>query len=92
NQPNATADQLLDRLTSTFEGLSLLKLTLYRYLNDLWILSLKKVQLGPLERNNLERIQARKKWVEKIKDMSLDYMSNCIFIDEAGFNANLRRI
>ncbi|KAI8646643.1 hypothetical protein BD408DRAFT_318989, partial [Parasitella parasitica] len=90
-QPTATADQLLDRLTSTFEGLSLSKPTLYRYLNDLWILSLKKVQLEPLERNTPERIQARKKWVEEMKNMGVDYMSNCVFIDEAGFNANLRR-
>ncbi|KAL0080019.1 hypothetical protein J3Q64DRAFT_1680391, partial [Phycomyces blakesleeanus] len=34
-QPTATADQLLGRLTSTFEGLSLSKPTLYCYLNDL---------------------------------------------------------
>lgn len=86
-QPTATAD----RLTSTFEGLSLSKPTLYRYLNDLWILSLKKVQLEPLERNTPERIQARKKWMEEMKSMGVDYMNNCVFIDEAGFNANLRR-
>ena len=48
-RPTATADQLLDQLTSTFEGLSLSKPTLYRYLNSLCILSLKKVQLESLE-------------------------------------------
>ncbi|KAI9254709.1 hypothetical protein EDC94DRAFT_678790 [Helicostylum pulchrum] len=90
-QPTATAEQLLDRLTSTFEGLSLSKSTLYCYLNDLWILSLKKAQLEPLERNTPERIQARKKWIEEMKSMGVDYMNNCVFIDEAGFNANLRR-
>lgn len=90
-QPTATADQLLERLTSTFEGLSLSKPTLYRYLNELWFLTLKKVQLEPLERNTPEKIQARKKWVEEIKSMGVDYMNNCVFIDEAGFNANLRR-
>ena len=82
-QPTSTADQLLDRWTGTFEDLSLSKPTLYRYLNNLWFFTLKKVQLEPSERNTPERIQARKKWVEEIKSMGVDYMNNCVFIDEA---------
>lgn len=58
---------------------------------DLWIFSLKRVQLEPEERNAPERIQARKVWVEEALAMGVDYMNNCVFIDEAGFNANLRR-
>ncbi|KAI8335280.1 hypothetical protein EDC96DRAFT_524804 [Choanephora cucurbitarum] len=54
-------------------------------------MSLKQVQLKPLERNRPEGIQARKRWVEERKHMDLHYMSNCVFIDEAGLNANLRR-
>ncbi|KAI8088610.1 hypothetical protein BDF21DRAFT_334380, partial [Thamnidium elegans] len=85
-QPTATAEQLLDQLTSTFEGLSLSKPTLYRYLNDLWFFTLKRIQPEPSERNSTERIQARKKWMEEIKSIDVDYMNNCVFID----GANLR--
>lgn len=44
-----------------------------------------------MERNTPERIQAKKEWIEKLTDMGVNYMNNCVFIDEAGFNSNLRR-
>ncbi|GAA5803518.1 hypothetical protein HPULCUR_009000 [Helicostylum pulchrum] len=81
----------MDQLTSNFEDLSLSKRTVYRYLADLWIFTLKGVQLEPVERNTPERILARKEWVEGLRDTDVDYMRNCVFIDEADFNANLRR-
>ncbi|KAG1344247.1 hypothetical protein G6F62_004549 [Rhizopus arrhizus] len=90
-KPTATVEQLMDQLTSNFEDLSLSKRTVYRYLADLWIFTLKGVQLEPVERNTPERILARKEWVEGLRDTDVDYMRNCVFIDEAGFNANLRR-
>lgn len=50
-------------------------------------------QEGPIGagRDTPERIQARKQWVEMVKEMSVDYMNNSVFIDESGLNANLRR-
>lgn len=81
----------MDKLNSSFSELTISKRTLYRYMADLWIFSLKRVQLEPEERNAPERIQARKVWVEEALAMGVDYMNNCVFIDEAGFNANLRR-
>ncbi|KAI7868545.1 hypothetical protein BDF14DRAFT_1694770, partial [Spinellus fusiger] len=61
-QPTSTIDQLMDRLNSSFSELTISKRTLYRYMADLWIFSLKKVQLEPEERNAPEKIQARKEW------------------------------
>lgn len=81
----------MDKLNSSFSELTISKRTLYRYMADLWIFSLKRAQLEPEERNAPERIQARKVWVEEALAMGVDYMNNCVFIDEAGFNANLRR-
>jgi len=90
-QPTATIEQLMDQLTSSFEGLSLSKRTVYRYLADLWIFTLKGIQLELVKRSSPERILARKEWVEGLGDTDVDYMIKCVFIDEAGFNANLRR-
>ncbi|KAI8875291.1 hypothetical protein K501DRAFT_202916 [Backusella circina FSU 941] len=87
----ATIDQLMDQMTSSFKDLIISKRTLYRYMADLWIFTIKKVQLEPVERNTPERIQTRKEWVRMVKELRVDYMINCVFIDESGFNANLRR-
>jgi hypothetical protein len=57
---------------------------------DLWIFTIKKVQWEPVERNTPERIQTRKEWVEMVIELGVDYMSNSVFIDESGFNTNLR--
>jgi transposase len=89
--PTAIIDQLMDQMTSSFKDLIISKRTLYRYMADLWIFTIKKVQLEPVERNTPERIQTRKEWVEMVKELGVDYTSNCVFIDESGFNANLRR-
>ncbi|KAI7869254.1 uncharacterized protein EV154DRAFT_403270, partial [Mucor mucedo] len=52
---------------------------------------LKRVKLEPEERNVSDRIQARKEWVDEAIAMGVDYMNNCILIDEVGFNADLRK-
>ena len=44
-QPTSTIDQLMDRLNSSFSELTISKRTLYRYMADRWIFSLKRVQL-----------------------------------------------
>ncbi|KAG0182695.1 hypothetical protein DFQ29_002825 [Apophysomyces sp. BC1021] len=85
--PTATMDQM----TNNFEDPSISRRALYRYMADLWIFTLKRVQLEPVERSTPQKIQIRKEWVEKAKELDIDYMHNSIAIDESGFNANLRR-
>ncbi|KAG2213441.1 hypothetical protein INT47_009115 [Mucor saturninus] len=82
--PTATIDQLMDQMTSSFKDSIISKRTLYSYMSDLWIFTVKKVQLDPVERNTPERIQTRKEWVEMVKELGVDYMSNCVFINESG--------
>ncbi|CAO3673298.1 unnamed protein product [Rhizopus stolonifer] len=89
--PTATIDQLMDQMNNSFEDLAILKRTLYRYMSVLWIFTLKKVQLEPVERNIPERIQARKQWEEMMKEMGVNYINNSVFIDESEFNVNLRK-
>ncbi|CEP10864.1 hypothetical protein, partial, partial [Parasitella parasitica] len=82
---------LMDQMTISFKDLSISKRTPYRYMADLWIFTIKKVQLELVERNAPEKIQTRKEWVEMVIELGVDYMSNSVFIDKSGFNANLRR-
>ncbi|KAI8093947.1 hypothetical protein BDF21DRAFT_394432 [Thamnidium elegans] len=90
-QPTSTIDQLMEQLNTSFDDLMISKRTLYRYMADLWLFSLKRIQMEPEKRNSSEKIQQRKEWVIAAQVMGVDYMTNCVFIDEAGFNANLRR-
>ncbi|KAG2232257.1 hypothetical protein INT48_001542 [Thamnidium elegans] len=89
--PTSTIDQLMEQLNTSFDDLMISKRTLYRYMADLWLFSLKRIQMEPEKRNSSEKIQQRKEWVIAAQVMGVDYMTNCVFIDEAGFNANLRR-
>ncbi|CEI96709.1 hypothetical protein RMCBS344292_10866 [Rhizopus microsporus] len=87
----ATMDQLTKELTEYFENLKLLKATLHHYMAGLWELSFKKANLEPIERNSPAKIQARVDWIEKWYSTEMDYMTNCVFIDETAFHVNLRR-
>ncbi|KAI9256247.1 hypothetical protein BY458DRAFT_519485 [Sporodiniella umbellata] len=68
----------MDQMTSSFKNLIISKGTLYRYMADLWIFTIEKAQLEPVERSTSERIQTRKVWVERVKKLGVDYMSNCV--------------
>ncbi|EIE80821.1 hypothetical protein RO3G_05526 [Rhizopus delemar RA 99-880] len=54
-------------------------------------ISCKRAHFQPEERNNLEKIQLRYDWVKHWESTDLDFESNCVFIDEAGFHINMKR-
>jgi hypothetical protein len=41
-------------------------------------------------RNSEATLIKRKEWVEKWSQTDMDYMSNCIFVDESAFDINMR--
>lgn len=50
----------MEQLNTSFDDLAISKRTLYRYMADLWLFSLKRAQMNPEERNSSEKIQQRK--------------------------------
>ncbi|EIE79019.1 hypothetical protein RO3G_03724 [Rhizopus delemar RA 99-880] len=54
-------------------------------------LSLKKARLQPIDRNSEEKIQERLDWVRKWEKTDMDFMKNCVFLDESAFHINLKR-
>ncbi|CEP09554.1 hypothetical protein [Parasitella parasitica] len=76
-EPALVLDQMMDSLTPEFIDLEISKTALAYFHSD--------------ERNCLEKITARKEWVEKWMATDMDYMSNCVFIDEAAFHINMKR-
>ncbi|CEI89974.1 hypothetical protein RMCBS344292_04310 [Rhizopus microsporus] len=89
--PSVTIDQAMDSLTNQFEDLKVSKQTVRDFMVNECALSFKKVYFYPTERNSLEKIQQRYEWVINWSKTDLDYQSNCVFIDEAAFNVNLKR-
>ncbi|CEI96154.1 hypothetical protein RMCBS344292_10321 [Rhizopus microsporus] len=60
------------------------------HLRNSMLITIKKPTFNPKVRNSENNLQTRYEWFMKWKDSDLDYTKNCVFIDEAGFNINVR--
>lgn len=58
--------------------------------NSQYNLSFKKITLYPAPRNDSTKIAKRIEWVEEKSKADMDYLENCIFVDESGFDSNMR--
>lgn len=54
-------------------------------------LSIKVFTRHPVARNSKATLEARAKWVEEWLQKGMLFMQNCVFIDEAGSDINIRR-
>lgn len=90
-QPSLVLDQIMDSLTNQFTGLQISKTGLYTFVTKNCRISLKRAHFHSVERNSPEKIENRFNWVSKWNETDLDYMSNCVFIDEAAFHINMKR-
>lgn len=46
----------------------------------------------PAARNNSKTLEARVKFVEEWVQKGMLYMQSCVFLDESGFDINMRRL
>lgn len=53
-------------------------------------LSIKVVTRHPAARNSNKTLEARAKFVEEWPTKGMDFMKNCVFLDESGFDINMR--
>lgn len=91
-EPALVLDQMMERsLTASFSDLKISKTALYNFVTNECKISLKRAHFHSVDRNSPEKIKARKEWVEKWMNTDVDYMSNCVFIDEAAFHINMKR-
>ncbi|GAA5816026.1 hypothetical protein MFLAVUS_009548 [Mucor flavus] len=52
---------------------------------------MKRVTLQPVSRNSPEILEARYTWThEWAINSGMNHVENCVFVDEAGFNINMR--
>ncbi|CAO3664956.1 unnamed protein product [Rhizopus stolonifer] len=91
NYPQATKHDAAESLTEAFEGFSLKETAVGNFVLHECNLTMKRVTLQPLSRNSPENLEARYKWTnEWAINSDMKYLENCVFMDEAGFNINMR--
>lgn len=90
NLPQARVLDAMESLTQKFSDLTVKKSTVYNFLKDECNLSFKKLTRLPVARNNSDKIQARKDWVIKWTATDMNYLENCVFVDESAFDINMR--
>ncbi|KAG7834541.1 hypothetical protein KL943_002925 [Ogataea angusta] len=82
-------DELLDELTARFEGLKLSKTGLRKQLNDMNF-KYQRLSKHAENRNSPATIAYRQKWIDYLDQSGANYTRNCVFIDEAGFDENMK--
>lgn len=91
DNPSAVLDQVVDGLTQQFEGLKIQKSAVHKFMTGECNITFKKAHFHALARNNDVNIEKRYNWILQWRNSDMDYMKNCVFIDESGFHINLRR-
>ncbi|KAI8375764.1 hypothetical protein EDC96DRAFT_571850 [Choanephora cucurbitarum] len=84
NKPYTTIDEVVDSLTKAFEGFTLKQSTVNSFILHECNLTIKRLQRQHKARNDPARTQARYDWVMKYDSSDMDFLRNCIFIDESG--------
>ncbi|CEG75317.1 hypothetical protein RMATCC62417_10382 [Rhizopus microsporus] len=54
-------------------------------------LSLKKADFHSIERNSPAKIEERYNWVCKWESTDMNFLTNCVFLDESAFDINMKR-
>jgi hypothetical protein len=89
--PSAVLIEVVESLVRNFEGLKVSRSTVYNFMTNQCNLSIKQAQFHPVERNSEEKIHQRYDWVRKWKQTDMDFMTNCVFLDESAFHINMKR-
>lgn len=89
--PSAVIQDAVENLTKSFEDLEIKKSRIAEFMKEDCNLSIKVVTRHPKARNSQTTLEARANWIEEWQQKGLHFMQNCVFLDEAGFDVNMRR-
>lgn len=90
--PAAILSDIRQNLCDALPGLSISISALHRHLVRKCELTLKKCEKSPAARNSDRVLKLPKEKIEEWEAMSdMDFVRNCVFIDEAGFNLQTQR-
>ncbi|KAG1350098.1 hypothetical protein G6F62_003375 [Rhizopus arrhizus] len=88
--PQAQVSDAVASLTEKFENFTLKNSSVQVFLKNECNLSFKRITRHPVARNNDFKLANRKAWVEEWSKTDMNFLENCVFIDESGFDINMR--
>ncbi|CAO3663721.1 hypothetical protein G6F70_002427 [Rhizopus microsporus] len=89
-RPDARVVDVIEGLTKSFENFNSKETSVRNFIRNERNLSFKRATLHPEERNSDDKLQQRFEWINRWAATDMDYMSNYVFVDESGFNINMR--
>ncbi|KAG2215958.1 hypothetical protein INT45_010102 [Circinella minor] len=89
--PQATRQNAVDSLMESFQNFNLKTTSVRNFILHECNLTIKRVTLHPLSRNSSHNLEKRYDWVKKYINTDMNYLQNCMFVDETGFNINMRQ-
>jgi hypothetical protein len=89
--PTAAIDDVMDSLCASFENLELAKSTVHNHIKEKCGFTLKRVEKIPQQRNSIQTVDKRADWAAKWINSDMNFLTNCVFIDEAGFYLHMIR-
>jgi transposase len=89
--PSATVVEVTEHLSTQFHDLKVSRSTVYNFMRSECNLSLKKAVFHSIERNSSAKIEERHDWVCKWENTDMNFLTNCVFLDESAFDINIKR-
>ncbi|CEG74426.1 hypothetical protein RMATCC62417_09650 [Rhizopus microsporus] len=88
--PSAAVVEVAERLLKRFNDLKVSRSTVYNFMRSECNLSLKKADFHSIERNSPTKIEERHDWVCKWENTDMNFLTNCMFLDESAFDINMK--
>ncbi|EIE83942.1 hypothetical protein RO3G_08647 [Rhizopus delemar RA 99-880] len=89
--PFAAVVEATENLLNRFNNLKVSCSTVYNFMRSECNLSLKKADFHSIERNSPAKIEERHDWVRKWENTDMNFLTNCVFLDESAFDINMKR-
>ncbi|KAG1465981.1 hypothetical protein G6F56_004779 [Rhizopus delemar] len=89
--PSVTVVEVTEYLLKRIHDLRVSRSTVNNFMRREYNLSLKKADFHSIERNSPTKIEERHNWVCKWKNTDMNFLTNCVFLDESAFDINMKR-
>lgn len=91
DNPSATIEQAKNELCEKFKDFNISKSGLQKHIKDNCALTLNQTEKYTMDRDLIKTIRLRFDIITDWKRIGVDFMKNCVFIDEACFNSHMVR-
>jgi hypothetical protein len=91
NEPSTTIEQAKQELCTSFEGFTISLSALHEHIKKKCMLTLKQAQKYTMERDAPRTIALRFDIITQWKAEGVNFMQNCVFVDESGFHSQMIR-